>query len=541
MTRQITLTTQFELGNKIPPPDKDYALSLNLGFSSETMPDDGAHQDFKEFLGNVMNARFSVFEFAVDHAQAITFWKPNIILDTAPLAVPAGLPLGIDAWLGDRLNPKWSKPSPGQVVPGGNPPETTVVEHHAVASTHLLAASANWNAPLPQVAGLTRLGRLTSPADFDPRSLIIVPWFPPAVEPDLAWIQAHFNKVTANNSPQQIDVEITGIACGTMPDVVLRTQSVQLPKPEVGSLVDEASGFLQVNPRARELSAALTRIREQSSSVLWAYPVIAGTDLKPREMPDAGNLKRAIWLGITGLVTMLDPILIALTMGGSNTKEGPFVSALIAALEEKNESAANSFKTDLANALITDAILALSEKAPHDLAPVLANLFKLDPLPDAKRKVFDEAPDLLPMILTLYAKYNSGNVDQVTRPDASGPAIFDLTTAATKFTMGLERQVLSEIARLARMVQDETLVNNMVSGIIAKAGTDPAEIGIDSTWISKHLSGSAGSAPITECKQALDAATQHLSGIWLDAIRPLSRSRTQSSPALGMIAISGKH
>jgi len=505
MTKQITLAAEFELDAFhptliVPAPGEGRTLSVNFGFASGEADGDAAKADFQSFLEVVKEARFYAYRFtvAVDNTVALTE-AADVTTDTTPWAGSYGLPIGVLQWLEDRSGKKWTSEFK---------PTNELIDYNTVTAQHLLDSASGWDGPMPELAGLTRLVNLKSAAALDAESLILVPWFdgakPGAIEATL--IEMFDTK--------QIDVELRNVDSGGLAGLVIRTRSLLLPQADAGSLLDESTGYLKVQPRSNEIAMALRRARERAPSLLWTLPQLISLDWNDEAVdaghnpaPDIDDLKRAVWLGMSGLMTLFDPLLVALTMADTK-REGPFLAALIALLEQLNQedqqATFGEFDTKGLADHITQLVLSHAGQgaAPEKQSQLLASAFDLD-LP--KVDAFDAEEELLPVILALYAGFTPGTVDQ---------AKFDRLRARRRFGNSFDRQVIVELGLLAKVAQDEDAVEAAALRVLT-------HVGVTAQWLQGLLANPTADGALDRCKDAL----ARFSAILKDSFNGLDATR----------------
>jgi len=395
-------------------------------------------------------------------------------------AAPTGLS-GIMPWLDERSGGKWITKQPK-----GN----EEIDYRAVAASHLLHAAAGWDAPLPQVVGLSRLVRLRWTGAVDPETLILVPWFDASSPGAITATLVH------TSDRKHVDVELRNVDSGGLTEVVISTHSLIVPV-DPGTLVDEGSGYLQFLPRANEIADALRRVREHAPSLLWTLPQLLAlqslegwesdpVDAQTHEpVPSLDDLRRAVWVGMSGLATLFDPLLLALTMGGT-TREGPFLAALIAVIEELNHRVTpppfGDFDSKTFAADFTKRILegAGPTASPDIRAAILAAAFDLH-VPD--QGALDAETDLMPVVLGIYAHLTPSTITDAT---------FGRKGARKRYGNSFDRQILVELGRLAKFAQEEDAVEAAALRVLNR-------VGIDVPWLQHMLNA----AP-EWCKQALD-------------------------------------
>jgi len=455
MTETIKLSAEFEPESfyaNTPSSNESHVLSVVLGFTSDDA--DSAQAANSAFLNAVKDCRFLVYSFIIDPndtSRATLVRETQIRAETKEWASPVGLPNELENWLGDRPGNRWNSAPPSV---------GTVITQSEITASPLLDAVANWPAPLPQAAGLTRLVRLSSVNSIRFENLVIIPWFN-AGEPSEPLPPGKASKVPRETNQYDIVVQIPGF--DGLAEYHVSTRSLKQPVADPGSLIDPATGYLQVRHRNRETAAALKRIREYAPTLLWTFPQILSLLPDDKTLSNASavlptmvldDFKRAVWLGISGLATLLDPLLLSLTMAGT-PREGPLISALIALIEAENENASQPLKVDLTN-LVSDITRAVENCAgvdnpggtaqPKELASALIAAFDLD-FPEATRLA--EHKSLLPVLLRVFYEYAPADLPS---------DFFDFKAAELRFGHSLERQLLIELSLLGKTMQEESAI-----------------------------------------------------------------------------------
>lgn len=471
MEKHVTCSATFELEAFHPPaapiaaPSETRTLSVQFGFASDDAANDVAKTDFAVFLEAVRGVRLLPCRFTVS-GDVVTLTPANgVTVDMTEWTSPTGLP-GLMQWLGERSGNMWTAPKPLR--------DDGEIDYRVVAAPHLLHATAGWDAPLPQTAGITRLARITSTGPLDVPTMMLVPWFDASTPGTIT------GTVTRRSNGKPIDVDLRNVDSGQLTELVIATHPLELPGVDPGDLVDEATGYLKVLPRGIEISDALRRIREHAPSLLWTMPQLLALDWNEESVdpttkkpPTIVDLGRAIWRGMSGLATLADPLLLALTMAGT-TREGPFVSALIAVLEEMNNTGEHgefgAFKTEHLADAVTGLILehAGPGASPAKRAAILAKAFDI-PMP--AKDALDKETDLLPVVLRIYAEFGPADFRN---------ADFNRAGARARYGNTLDRQIAVELGRLAKFAQDEDAVEAAALRVLA-------HVGIDAEWLRLYL------------------------------------------------------
>ena len=192
-----------------------------------------------------------------------------------------------------------------------------------------LGSAQSWAAPIPQMAGLTRLFAVPD----GETTLYVVPWFgsePAAIDrfEDLGDSVVRFVLPT---SPR-----------GGWPEVWCEAApTIALPL-DTSSLIAE-NGFLRTSNEASDVGLLLKQLREQVGTALWAAPQLIGlkwpkgpADAQEAPADNAARVqRRLVWRAATGVAALLDPLLLAMGMA-DNRRLGPFAARLAAVLAEKH-------------------------------------------------------------------------------------------------------------------------------------------------------------------------------------------------------------
>ncbi|TGT46346.1 hypothetical protein [Mesorhizobium sp. M8A.F.Ca.ET.165.01.1.1] len=473
MTITIKITTQFEpqeFHGTILAPSWTHIFSAAFGFASDDLST--AEAAVRNFLSNVKDVRLLAYRLEVDINDPMNKGKlvreHTVSAEMGEWGSPLGLAKDLGQWLTDRSGGRWS-----ESVPSGE------VDYHDLGAGHLLDSVANWPAPLPQVAGLVRLVRATAATAIKESSVVLLPMFDkaPGAPPDEISCE-----LGQGSEDGQTAVRVSVPGNGAMPDYDVKASTLLIPTEDPGSLIDAASGYLKVQPRNVQTAVSLKRIREAGPSLLWTLPQVQSLLPDDKAMmgavtvaPTLTDLKRALWLGVNGLVTLLDPAYLALTMAESQ-REGPFVAALIALLEEENreqqknnqnpiEFNLTGFATKVRDKIVAAALgnaKANEPAVPSTLGTLLSTAFNIpepaDPL--------DGQATLLPLLLSLFKKYAPANLPM----DAAAAAV----SWQQHFGTTLERQVLTELGLLSKKMQEESGLEEVAKNVLAQAGVDAA-------------------------------------------------------------------
>lgn len=416
-------------------------------------------------------ARFKVFLDAVPKESFYAYWvcndsaQPELRLATKfgdngklkALGNPSnGHASQILVWLDNRADGKWITPD-DQVED-----ENHEVDASILNASQLLATAQGWDAPLPQDAGLLRIVILNSMIGphYTEANLVIVPFFnidddftaPPTIPLQIPYDGKHY--IFTYNAGQQFS---------------WATGKVRLEKkapPDSTSLVDEATGYLKLQEAQAGIHTVLKRFQERSASLLSAFPQILAITWSPSPADNAQPIKRLIWRALNGLASLLDPMVIGLTMAEMK-REGPFVAALVKRLKDKLPDLLETSLNGVATGITKLVKEGLKAPNPNDLekkqkyAETLAKIFGLEEVwtkegeekeksDKDKNDNLNNAPALLPVLLTLYAYYTTENL-----PLCHGPIKFDIEKARERFTGDLDVQLNIELNAIAQRVQTE--------------------------------------------------------------------------------------
>jgi hypothetical protein len=480
MKRCITTHAEFELRAYHPDLTKaanSHVISINFGFASDG---GNVRDDFAAFLATVQNARFLPYRFTEAAGVVTIAPADDVIAETKAWMPPTGLGNGLMAWMDERAPDGW-KPT--------DLTKTDVeVDYRETAATHLVDSVRGFDAPLPELAGLTRLVSLRSDNAFDPQTLILVPWFDGTSPKAISVTTSEVGKTPDNKT--LVEVELDKVDSGGLTDLVIRARSLAFPLADRTSLIDESTGYLKIRPGSLETAEGLKRLRDRGPSLLWSFPQVLtiewDQEKKPSE-PDLDDLNRAIWVGMSGLVTLLDPLLIALTMVGT-PREGPFVSTLITVLDafnqdEQAQEPFGDFPTDDLSKVIANMVFAVAGRGvpPATLAATLAKAFNLT-LPKEDALNTEEA--FLPVLLALYAGAPAGK--------------FDRKKARARFGQAFDRQVMVELPGFAKVAQDENEIEASALRVLEKAG-------LNAEWLRQRLPKKDEPGALQRCQAALDA------------------------------------
>lgn len=532
MTNQITASAEFELEAYHPPAaaagTEKRTLSLSLGFAPDApeppdvpTPAEG-EAAFLEFLTNVKDVRFFAYRLpaTIDETPGVSLdltRAVEVAVESGPWEPPSGMPGQLTQWLKERSGGNWVAKVPT---------EETEVEHTEVAAPHLLDSVANWDAPIPQLAGLVRLVRISAPV-LATKTLVLVPWFDAGTEPSDS-LPARF--VTKVGDAIDLTAQIGVI--GALTGVTVRARTLIEPAADQSSLIDDANGYLKLRPRSRETAEALKRLRERGPSELWTFPQLLALDeelqkLETAAAPGPTEIRRAIWLGVNGLLTLFDPIFLGLTMAGT-TREGPFVAALIAVLESLNEELNDAprpcgrFQTDQIAKFVTESVMAKMDLdaggKPGARSRTLAVAFDLGDLVPLDK--LNEQTELLPVLLSLYAN--------AATPDDLALGKFNATAAWERLGNSFDKQVLVELGLLAKLAQDENEVE-------AAAWRVLEHIGVDENWLRAKLENSKADDAEQRSRDALAAFRALLRDSFngLDAVRHAQGSLLEAAATTG--------
>jgi hypothetical protein len=311
-------------------PEGKRRVHVSLAF--ETRADEAtAREQVGRFVRALPTARFLLCAVAqVDGKWTVASATGGEPLVETFQATPAIDPKAILDWTGKRLD------ADGGSWSGRQEGHDEALSHRRPTAGALLGAARAWDAPLAGMAGLSRLFELE--ADTLPAEWVVVPVFADAVV-----IAAE-----AERPETELDLTFAANLGGTIGivDVHARHEGLGTLAPPLGD-----DGFFRLG---EDYLPLLRRLRSYGAAAFAAAPALIGIPWPKRDDAGHGRLR---WRGVNALLTMVDPLIGALTMADPE-REGPFVKILNDVLDEAGVAADPRAVIDWVTERITLTFLA---------------------------------------------------------------------------------------------------------------------------------------------------------------------------------------
>ena len=454
---RIVCTAEYDSSASAPSGDPQrLVITLNfevrdIGGSPTEAERTAASGEFATFLKVTPDARF--FAYKLDSAGM------KLSLDTT-LGEGGKLPrVGhtsadyaqrIHDWLALRAGGNWIRTDSRAEAE---------LDYRNLTASQLLLAGHGWDAPIPQIAGLVSTVVAENAPDDPPADLVIVPYFDDDPDPN------HDLLPPEAGEPPTFEYD----PHGGFATIFAEARAVLEPAPDATSLVDPTTAFVRVNPRGEALHRTLKRLTDQSASMLSVFPHLVAIEWTgDPKTPSHDDLKRAVWRGMKGLATLLDPLIIGFTTGDEK-REGPFVSALCAELDEEFVDLDTSMLVTAITDDLKARINAESTSSEREaVAQLMSSIGGLGPLLDSSK--LNNSTSLLPVILRLYAKYNAADLpDDDGSPDT---AEFLRGRARARFGNSFDAQVAIELTAIAYDLQTEAGIERASLILLEWLGVD---------------------------------------------------------------------
>ncbi len=431
-----------------------------------------AEAQFKLFLDSLPMVQFYLYKLlpgagpnvrleAVNDAGG----QPRLFVADGP--DPVGRRAEILEWIearrdGNRSAHLWVTPA--------EPADGSFRDEAALSVSQLLATAESWHAPLAQDAGLTRILEIGDLGDPDPDARwIVLPFFAggmpePHYDAQVEEAEAdNHNIVFAYNAG-------TGFAAA---QARVRPLAPHVDDPTL--LVDPETGFLLVDPDAGETHRLIERIGQRSGSLLAPAPHLKAPRPSEPLWPEIEDTaqdgpqrrtRRLVWRAMNGLLTLLDPLLLALTMGG-RSPEGPFLAELmwIAEGKEFDDLDTTGLVAAISKSLLSGIRIAPADEADKAkraaYAARLTHLFHLadpNPSPDSEK--------LLPRLLALYVEHDPTQLPEISSENPEQQ--LDIELAEQLQTLESEGGIEAMALALLREIGD-------VAGALRSMSTPPAD------------------------------------------------------------------
>jgi hypothetical protein len=435
------------------------SVAVSLAFECrEPVNDEDPVALHREFLKVAPAAKFGLYRvlIAADVRELELITGPHAALGTPTAALAPQLL----AWCEKR--------APGRWVSAAVATKDSVSEKQMTAS-HYLASTASWAAPLPQDLGLVRTVRIAYARPEDEEQLVLVPFFD-----DLQELPQKLPLLADDATPDSYEFEYA--AGGGFAAALGVASRIAALTPDETSLIDLSSGFLRPQPDVEKIYRTLKRIEEHGPSQLWTYSQLLAIDWRQSDAdpPPADSLRRLVWRAMNGLATILDPVVLALTMAGTGP-QGPFIAALLASIEEEVDNLPDAKVAALVEDITRKIKLQLKrpdeeadatvigEKARDGLVKLLKELLNFE-----QENATDAQPKLLPWLLDQYVKY---------APQALADHNEALQDPRKTFATheSLDAVLSDELAALLRELQSEQNVERIARTLLRKIDVNNAE------------------------------------------------------------------
>lgn len=299
---------------------KPVGVQLNLDIAEGYAGDPAGR--FRTFLEAVPNCKLAAYKRNGLNLELVASGELSGSKSSTGLAadIHAWLEAGVDQggiWTSAVYTPK----------PGEKPTDRELAfddDKTRPSAGARLGSAQSWAAPVPHVAGLTRL--LAVPDDQT--EIYVVPWF---------------DSEPAGNIPvEDLGGGVVGFDLPSRPGAdweVVRCEAA----PTIEFLVDATTliadnGFLRTGDAAADVGRLLKQLREQAGTALWAAPQLIGLQWPQEPGDEPGNARlqrRLVWRAASGVAALLDPLLLAMGMA-DDRRLGPFAARLAAVLAEKH-------------------------------------------------------------------------------------------------------------------------------------------------------------------------------------------------------------
>lgn len=430
---------------------------IQLNF--DVLAGDAGHAEaqFALFLASLPNAKFYLYKLVPQASPAVRLeavsdpaGKPREFTASPTSARSAG----ILEWIAARRN---GDPYAHPWVTPAEPADGSFRDEGALSVSQLLATPESWHAPLAQDAGLTRILEIGDLADAGPDARwIVLPFF----ASDLAepGYDAQFEEAELGNH----NIVFAYDAGPGFAAVQARVRPLAPHADDPTMLVDPETGFLLVDPDAERMHRLLERISRRSGSLLAPAPHLKAP--RPSEplwpaiddaAPDGPQrqTRRLVWRAVNGLLALLDPLLLALTMGGRSS-EGPFLAELmwVAEGEEFGDLDTTGLVAAISRNLLGGIGIAPADEAdPVKRTAYAARLTRLFGIADP------DGEKLLPRLLALYAAHDPAALQDVPGED-------------------VEQQLDIELAGQLQTLESEGGIEKMALALLREIGDLPGAL-----------------------------------------------------------------
>lgn len=441
------------------------SLAVTLAFEDRGSDNDLARAAHERFLRAALTAQFRLYR-VIDAVGSTPAHLALIDVPCNAVGAPTGTLIDqVMIWLRDRSKGTW--------LSTVSPTDSSVSEAKMTASQYLASAT-SWAAPLPQDLGIVRTVRIPYLPQHDGErieKLVLVLFFADAQIPPTLSLKENSSRAGAYEFDYDAGAGFAG-AVGV-------AHQIDELDPDPTSLIDRASGFLRPDSHIEEVYRALKRIDEQGPSQLWTYPQMLSIDWRSSDSdpPPPDSLRCLVWRAMNGLSTLLDPIVLALTMAQTR-QEGPFVSALLACIDEKfpeiEDEAMARFVTWLRDEIKLWLRRPAQEESPSaagkaDRSRLVERLKALLPIEPPSEGGGTVELTLLQWLLLQYQDYSPMQL-----PDT----VDELPKWREKLATfeSLEAALTHELGLLAQHLQSEQAVESIVKTLLAKVGLDATKL-----------------------------------------------------------------
>jgi len=351
----MTLTTRIHcVTNREPAAyhsELRYAVNLNLECEGDSGDATAARNAFGTFLDELPSVEFHLFALA----QIAPVWEATHKGKLEVQPVPTTSPDSLMKWL-DQARVLYKNQSYWAVPPDVNAILGTpgqVIDISRLHATHLLRGSHAWSAPIAHRRGLTRL--LSMPEGTvdvtDSKSIFIVLPLAGGKVPDVLTASPLASdkslwELTYGFDEQEGEQKGAPNA-GALGKIICRANRLNPAEPSSPPFL-ASDGYLVVNPDAGKLRRLLDWFEQSWAGLLSGLPALLAFDhptddsdkpvLKDYFAPqwirtDDGqvtlNASNAVWRMVAGLVTALDPIVVALLRPPSGATAGDLLLPLV--------------------------------------------------------------------------------------------------------------------------------------------------------------------------------------------------------------------
>ncbi len=337
------------------PAGKD-RLHVFVHVSTDFQGEDGealARESYLRLLVQMRDARFlvlSVTQAGAGGAAGDYVLAPRLQPDGAPMVlapfatddvtlVPS-MPDALADWV-ERSGAAWNAPPPAEDA-----------DPATVGAPGLLGSIKAWDAPLSGMTALSRLAEVDATLLQGDDYVVVPTWAEgPTFDPAQGAVLGETAEFLLGGD--------LGADLGAI-KLVLRRERY---RSDPTSLV-RPDGFLEMLPESEDPVPLLRRIRDRAGSALLAAPAILGVDWGAAATPDpwgADHLPRLRWRAAYGAMTLLDPMVAAVTMGGT-ARQGPFATLLNDTLRELSDGAGQALD---ATAVLTASVRRLLVQVPE--------------------------------------------------------------------------------------------------------------------------------------------------------------------------------